>query len=48
MKVYEPKQTADGKWVVEVSHYPESRTIETYVFDDGDQASDFYLQNNRT
>jgi len=44
MKVFEPTYV-DGRWLVEISYYPESRCIETWEFDSHEKACGFYQAN---
>lgn len=40
-EIYPPEQV-DGGWSVEISHYPESRSIEYHTFDSEKEAQEFY------
>lgn len=46
MNVCPPKKQKD-KFIVEVVYYPELRSIETFIFDEYEEAFNFYKQNRK-
>lgn len=43
--VYKPRKSEVG-WIVEVSHYPESRTVDLFSFETKEEAEEFYNDQN--